>query len=212
MEPSLAQEELNMSQPENTYRPPQRPPKPKALIAFTAISCILAIASITFCVFVAMQTMDKTSKITDIESKITSLESQIAELSQKTTVEPGTTTPDGALTYKIVGQDGDGSAYSQKGYYVEEQTDGSAKVIISLGEQNSGGSKIVVSEVEIDGDEAIIYVEEVSVNEIEPIAMTDAYPTTVVQFNKVPASLSVKSVDGTTEFMEMSGAEIQISE
>ena len=207
MEPSATQEDINELS-NKAYRTPQRNSKPKSLIILTTFFGILSIASITFCVFVAMQTYEKSTRISELETKISNLENKIEDLAQQSNANLGTNT-ENDLTYTIIGEYGNGTPDQQKGYYVQELPDGSVRVTVAMGEQNSGGHSILINKVDTSNGEARIYVEEISPSEEDTVTMAFTYPTAVVEFNKLPNNIIVESVDGNTTYLDMTNQETQ---
>lgn len=200
MEPSLEQTNPNVPSANNAYRSPK---KPKGLLITSVILGVLAVAGITFCAYVAFQSYEKNAKITDLETKVSALDTRITELAEQLANTP-TTPVNGALSYEILGESDD-STYSQQGYYVEEQEDGTVKVTIAMGASNTGGYAISIDNIELTDDgAATIYVTETSPAEGEPVTTAFTYPATVVEFSKLPSSITVQSSDGTTEYTEVS--------
>lgn len=207
MEPSATQEDINELS-NKAYRTPQRASKPKSLIILTTFFGILSIASITFCVFVAMQTYEKSTRISELETKISNLETKIDGLTQQSNTNPGAST-ESDLTYTIIGEYENGTPDQQKGYYIQELPDGSVRVTVAMGEQNSGGHSILINKVDTSNGEARIYVEEISPSEEDAVTMALTYPTAVVEFNKLPDNITVESVDGSTTYLDMTNQEVR---
>ena len=207
MEPLATQEDINELS-NKAYRTPQRTSKSKSLIILTTFFGILSIASITFCVFVAMQTYEKSTKISELETKISNLETKIDGLTQQSNTNPGTSA-ESDLTYTIIGEYENGTPDQQKGYYVQELPNGGARVTVAMGEQNSGGHSILINKVDTSNGEAKIYVEEISPSEEDTVTMALTYPTAVVEFNRLPDNITVESVDGSTTYLDMTNQEAQ---
>ena len=107
------------------------------------------------------------------------------------------------LTYNIVSSNQHNANYSQRGYYIEKQNDGSVMITIAMGKKNSGGCSISINRIKTNNGEALISVKESypSKNELTTTVIT--YPITQVVFNKMPQKITVKSITDSKEFFHV---------
>lgn len=100
------------------------------------------------------------------------------------------------LEYKIIQETNIyDSTYNEKGYYINESGE---KVIltIAMGEKPTSGYEIKIKKVEINNDKITIEVEETKPYNKNVTLQVITYPTTQIEFNKMPKSINIKSTKG----------------
>ena len=100
------------------------------------------------------------------------------------------------LEYKIIQETNIyDSTYNEKGYYINESVE---KVIltIAMGEKPTSGYEIKIKKIEINNDKITIEVEETKPYNKNVTLQVITYPTTQIEFNKMPKSINIKSTKG----------------
>ena len=94
---------------------------------------------------------------------------------------------------------------SERGYFVNENEDGTYSIIVSMGERNTGGYSISLSDIELDGYNNILTlkVKETSPDVEAIVTMALTYPSFGIKISYLPREIKVVNVDNGYEFMRL---------
>ncbi|MCR5011151.1 MAG: protease complex subunit PrcB family protein [Lachnospiraceae bacterium] len=106
----------------------------------------------------------------------------------------------GGFNYSVTENAGYWRESKMPGYYIDSLDEPNAPFFffITCGEKNTGGYGVVVTDITVDEDENM----EITVCFTEPepdavVTMALEYPMTQVTVDRLPASITIKTVDGT---------------
>lgn len=108
-----------------------------------------------------------------------------------------------SLSYRILDSNIYSNQYDQKGYYLDELSDGKVIVTIASGRKNTGGYGIEISKVNVNGTKVQIYVKEYSPEPGMIVTQALTYPIVQIEFNITPEDINIKRLDNSYEFQRI---------